>query len=463
MKTPRSKPFPQFTPFWSVALTLAAYLLLRQFPDADLLIQVPLEHFYIVSAASALTAIVAVAMGFIGLRLRNQQVIFVSLAYTSLAILFTLHGLSTPGMMLPFTRVVGIAAILSIAVMSVWLWLSSLPGDHPAVKPFARFGGRLLPGWTLLLLALSVWAFKVPDIVAWVPVDLEPFKWGVTAVTLFFALASSVRYWRSFRYSKFPFQAAVAHAAGLVAVSEVIMISGEVWRASWWLYHVYLLVSAVLSVSGLVQQYKRDETLALAVTGLFTLDLTERLEAGISPSVRALVAATEARDRYTAGHSRRVAQAALAFGSHLGLKPEELRALAQGCVLHDIGKLDIPDDVLNKPGALTAEERFEIERHTVRGFQICRQLGFMQEELDIIRHHHERYDGMGYPDAKLGEEIPKLARMIAIVDVFDALTSERSYRPAWGQENAIAYVRENRGQQFDPHFVDAWLEMIAAR
>jgi len=179
--------------------------------------------------------------------------------------------------------------------------------------------------------------------------------------------------------------------------------------------------------------------------------------------VRALVAATEARDRYTAGHSRRVAQAALAFGSHLGLKPEELRALAQGCVLHDIGKLDIPDDVLNKPGALTAEERFEIERHTVRGFQICRQLGFMQEELDIIRHHHERYDGMGYPDAKLGEEIPKLARMIAIVDVFDALTSERSYRPAWGQENAIAYVRENRGQQFDPHFVDAWLEMIAAR
>jgi putative nucleotidyltransferase with HDIG domain len=229
---------------------------------------------------------------------------------------------------------------------------------------------------------------------------------------------------------------------------------------SWWLYHLLLVLALAMAINGLLQQYSRGESFAAVVSGLFSTDPIERLEAGISPSVRALVAATEARDAYTAGHSQRVALAAVEVGSRMGLSPEELRALAQGSILHDVGKLEIQNSLLNKSGALSKQERVQIERHVIKGFEMCKRLGFMQEELSIIRSHHEHYNGNGYPDGLAGENIPKLARILALVDVFDALTSDRSYRQSWTTEKAIDYIMKNRGAQFDPDCVDAWLDIF---
>ncbi|MCW5876801.1 MAG: HD-GYP domain-containing protein [Anaerolineales bacterium] len=172
----------------------------------------------------------------------------------------------------------------------------------------------------------------------------------------------------------------------------------------------------------------------------------------------------EARDPYTAGHSCRVAQAAFDFASAaLRLPPEELRILVQGALMHDVGKMQVPQEVLNKTGPLTPAERALIESHPITGYELCARLGLMPPELAIVRSHHERLDGRGYPDGLSGDEIPQLVRLLSVIDVWDALTSARAYRPAWSPEEAREYLRQNSGAQFDAQLVEAWLAFTAGK
>ena len=159
----------------------------------------------------------------------------------------------------------------------------------------------------------------------------------------------------------------------------------------------------------------------------------------------ALARAIEAKDVYTQGHTERVSRFALAVGYHLGLSVEEQDALFKGGILHDIGKIAIPDAILNKPGRLTEEERKIIETHADRGEKICQPLNSIKPALQIIRHHHEKLDGSGYPDHLTGTRIPMVARIMAIVDVYDALTTNRAYRTAFPQDKAFE-VLEREGE-----------------
>ncbi|NHM33822.1 HD-GYP domain-containing protein [Bacillus sp. C11] len=144
------------------------------------------------------------------------------------------------------------------------------------------------------------------------------------------------------------------------------------------------------------------------------------------------------------------------LAEEMGLKPEELSIILQGTLLHDVGKISVPDHILNKPGKLTLEERNLIETHPVTGFDMCRGLGLLKEELSIIRSHHEKWDGTGYPDRLAGKNISLFARITAVADVYDALTSERSYRKAWTHAKSMEFLEANKGTHFDPSCVDAW-------
>ncbi|MBN1621108.1 MAG: response regulator [Endomicrobiales bacterium] len=154
----------------------------------------------------------------------------------------------------------------------------------------------------------------------------------------------------------------------------------------------------------------------------------------------ALARAIEAKDSYTQGHTERVSQFALLVGHHLGLSLDDQNALYKGGILHDIGKIAVPDAILNKPGRLTEEEFNIIRTHPDRGEKICKPLNSIRSALEIIRHHHERMDGSGYPDRFSGEKIGLLARIMAVVDIYDALTSNRAYRPALPQEKAFSIL-----------------------
>lgn len=171
-----------------------------------------------------------------------------------------------------------------------------------------------------------------------------------------------------------------------------------------------------------------------------------------------LASALESKDTYTRGHSERVANYALQISQTLGLSVREQQTVWQAAQLHDIGKIGIPDAILNKPGILDKEEREIMRTHPEIGGNICSTLSFARDFLPLIRHHHEHFDGTGYPDGLKGEEIPFLARIITIADAVDAITSQRSYRPARTIDYALEELAKGKGSQFDPVIAQVFID-----
>jgi len=444
---------------FAIVLPTALFYLIQMNGAVDLRLAMPNGHFYIVSAAALLAVALAAAVGVSGIRLRNTKVILLSLAFVSLAEVFAVHGLSTPGFVMHESHLPGFAAQMSIVLTSLWLCLSSVSSDHPLIAFFSRHKMWLLPVWTVVLAVSGAATLLDPHIVDFLPMKSSPVNGLLIGITIACNLITMYRYYRTYLFLRFPLQIAIVYSAGWLIVSQIIMVAGETWRLSWWLYHFLLLGSMIMMVAGLIRQHSASRSLMGALRALFTNDPIERITSGLSPSVKALVMATESKDSYTAGHNLRVTMYALRLAEEMQAKPELLRAIAQGTIVHDVGKIYVPDAVLNKPGRLTPEERAVIETHPVKGYDMCRSLGFMKEELAIIRSHHERWDGAGYPDKLAGEAIPLVARIVAVADVYDALTSSRSYRQAWTHEEATRYLAEQRGTHFDSLCVDAWVRL----
>ena len=168
----------------------------------------------------------------------------------------------------------------------------------------------------------------------------------------------------------------------------------------------------------------------------------------------------EYRDRETEGHSRRLVELSTRLARALGSSEEEIITLRRGALLHDIGKLAIPDEILLKPGPLNQEERKLLEQHPVYAKQMLSHISFLQSAIEVAYGHHEHWDGLGYPEGLKGEQIPLPARIFAIVDQWDALTSDRPYRKAWVREKVITYLKENKGKIYDPRIVDVFLTLI---
>ena len=176
----------------------------------------------------------------------------------------------------------------------------------------------------------------------------------------------------------------------------------------------------------------------------------------------ALAAAMAARDPCTEAHTRRVAQLARTIGRRMGLAPEAQDALYRGGILHDIGKIGIPDEVLLKPGELDFEEQITIHLHPIIGEQIAAPSESAADLLPMIRHHHERYDGTGYPDRLAGDQIPLLARILSVCDAYDAMTSDRPYRTRLSATDALTVLRNGSARQWDPRVVRSMIDEIEA-
>jgi putative nucleotidyltransferase with HDIG domain len=448
-----------FWPLFTLFVPLVVFEFLRANPSIDIRFIFPRGHFYIVSSVVILATFIAIAVGISGYRLRNSKVIFLSLAFISLAETFAVHGLSTPGLLMHVTHLPGVAAQISILLASIWLWLSSLPSDSYLITKLSGFRGGLIPIWTVSIGLLAVIVILNPHLLDFIPLDQNPVNWIMTVSVISLNLVTVYRYFQSYRYSRFPLQMAIIYSSCLLMVAQYIMVEGVIWQSSWWIYHFLLLVAMLIMLLGLFKQYSANKSLTMAIKALFTTDPLERITSCLSPSVRSLIVATEEKDPYTGGHNFRVTLYAMKLADEMHLSPEQLRSLSQGSIVHDVGKINIPDEILNKPGRLTSEERTIIETHPVIGYEMCRMLGFMKEELSIIRSHHEKWDGTGYPDNLKGVNIPILARIVAVVDVYDALTSHRSYRQAWTHDKAIQLLLENKGTHFDPSCVDAWIRI----
>ncbi|MCD6228404.1 MAG: response regulator [Candidatus Omnitrophica bacterium] len=188
--------------------------------------------------------------------------------------------------------------------------------------------------------------------------------------------------------------------------------------------------------------------------------LYSTLEDSYIRTVTALTSAIDAKDHYTKSHSEHVSQYAVAIGREMGLSEREIEEIRQACQLHDLGKIGVHDYILTKPGKLTPEEWEEIRQHSLKSAEILKPLIFLGEAIDLIKQHHERYDGKGYPYGLKGDQIKLGARIIAVADSFDAMTTDRPYRRARTKEEAIEEIKKCSGTQFDPKVVEAFLRIV---
>lgn len=196
-----------------------------------------------------------------------------------------------------------------------------------------------------------------------------------------------------------------------------------------------------------------------AADAIENIALYENIYDNLFSTLYAFVTALEVRDLYTRKHSTRVAKYANTIAKAMDCTDEEIDIISFAGSLHDIGKIGIRDDILLKPGRLTDEEYEKIKEHPVIGAEIIGKLGLWDREMEIIRHHHERFDGKGYPDGLAGEQIPKLARILCVADSYDAMASDRAYRKKMNKEDVLKVIKENSGTQFDPSAVKAFLSV----
>ena len=212
-----------------------------------------------------------------------------------------------------------------------------------------------------------------------------------------------------------------------------------------------LIESGIKSIKQMYEIKKINEELT---------ESNEKLEQAYLDMVETLRFTVEAKDTYTRGHSDRVSEYSVLLGQKVGLSDEELKLLKIGGLFHDIGKIGIPDSILLKPDKLTDEEYSEIKNHPSIGAHILGSAAAFKEMIPIVKHHHEKFDGRGYPSGLKGEEIPYLARIAAIADTFDAMTSRRSYRNALDLQIVIDEIERCKGTQFDPQLADVFLDIL---
>lgn len=211
----------------------------------------------------------------------------------------------------------------------------------------------------------------------------------------------------------------------------------------------------------------------VAITSLLLYVLVHRDFSRIQHAARALeesyeatlqgwVKALDLRDRETEHHTQRVTELTVRLAERMGIPKENLEHIRRGALLHDIGKIGVPDAILLKPGALDEEEWTIMRQHPVHARNFLEQIEYLRPALDIPYAHHERWDGTGYPQGLKGEEIPLPARIFSVVDVWDALTSDRPYRAAWDHQKAMEHIRAGSGRHFDPAVVEAFAKLLRA-
>ncbi len=416
-------------------------------------------HVLCVSLGAALATASALALTIAGARAGDGRAVLVGVAFSVMAALLLLHGVTTPGVWFEMNGVVALTGGLTIPVGGAILALSALPsvGRRGAVRPLLL----LLCVSVLLVLGLGVAALVEPSLVPGVPAPRSGEAYALLAAGLAFYGVLALRALRTFRLTHRLGDLAVAIGIVWLAAAMVPALVQTYWNLGWWLAHGLELLGIALVAVPVAIDLRRGSAQSRPLVGdLHARQLVRDEEAFLGSHVRALLVSLAAKDTSTEEHTRRVALRAVEIGEEIGLPASRLRELALGGLLHDIGKLSVPTEILRKPGALTDQEFEEVKRHPGSGDDLLRDLGGFGDTVhELVRHHHERLDGSGYPDGLAGEAMALDVRILAVCDVYDALVSDRVYREAWSHERAIALLRD--GSQFDQRCVDA-LERVVA-
>jgi HD-GYP domain-containing protein (c-di-GMP phosphodiesterase class II) len=308
--------------------------------------------------------------------------------------------------------------------------------------------------------AYLVIAIAAPTWLDWVPFPSKPF---VYAIALLACACYAFAGWRSlqaYRMALLPLQGAMALSMVFLVESQLFLLGGSLGRLSWWEYHVVMLIGFFSASCALLWQFRATGDLGVIVEGLFLRERISGMRQNDPRALPALIAAVSAKDNETSNHIERVSELSVAIGRHMGLAENRLELLRLAGRLHDVGKIGVPNAILRKPGKLTPAEYAEMKQHSNRGWLIATRSPALVDVASIIRAHHERMDGSGYPDGLIGEGIPLESRIVSVADYWDALTGSRPYRGPMPTDEAAALTRESAGSHLDPHCVDALFAVV---
>ena len=446
----------------ALAAPMIAFALLLVVPALDPKIMASSLHFYAVSF-TALAAAIACAVVIASARtMRHTRLLFLGLAFFAIAGVFAVHGLATPGFFIEhYHSSVSVSAWLSVAAGSAFVALSAVGLPARAERIIERNGLAIFGGAVALISAYIALSLMVESWLDWVPIQKRSVQLGLGIAGMALICFAIWRYYQAYLFARLPSQLAMVATLAILLEVQTIILWGRVWHLSWWLYHGLYGVAFLVLFSGWAIEVWRSGTLRAIADALSMRDALAQLNRGLEAPILDLVDAIEIKDEETFGHVRRVSAHALVIGQRLGLSAGELRSLVVAAEMHDVGKISVPNSILAKPGPLTDEEFEVIKTHTVRGEEIAQQVNALRGLAGIIRSHHERLDGSGYPDGLVGEEIPLLARIVAVADTYDAMTSKRPYRAGVSHMATMAEILRGRGVTLDARCVDALVAIFA--
>jgi len=417
-------------------------------------------HFFALGISAGLAAAAAVVLTVSGARRGDARSVLIGTAFSSMAALLCIHGLMTPGFLVGMNGLVAFAGAATLPVGGAVLALAVIPELRrpSAVKPVLMLQAVLLT----LIVALGTVGLADPELVPAVPEAGSTAAWIALVVGVALYGALGIRAGRTYLLTRRFADLTVVFGLVLLGVSLFPGLLMRYYELGWWLGHAWELIGIGLVGVPVALDLHRGAQSRPLTNDLRASELVSAADAFMGPTVRALLVRLAHKDDYTAEHTRGVALRAVQVGEELGLAPVRLRELAIGGLLHDVGKLAVPNEILQKPGALTDDEFDVIKRHPDMGADLVRELGFSAQVGKLVRDHHERLDGSGYPRGLGAPDLDIETRILALCDVYDALLSKRVYRDAWTLADTLELISRESGTKFDPACVDA-LERVIAR
>jgi HD-GYP domain-containing protein (c-di-GMP phosphodiesterase class II) len=416
-------------------------------------------HFYGVGVSALVAMVAAVALTTAGARAGDARTVVVGGGFSVMAALLAVHGLVTPGVLVGPNGVIALTGGATLPIGAAVLALSGLQQFNSPNS--IRRVIALEAIFAAAILSLTLVGVLVPRVVPPVPAARSPAALLLLAIGLLLFAALAVRAANTFLLTR--------RVADFAVVFGLVLLGSALYGAlvltfmdlGWWLGHLFEVVGIAVVGASAAYDLRRGRRSRPLAGDLRAVEIVASEEAFLGARVRALMIRLAAKDTSTEKHTRRVAALAVEMGERLGLSAGRLRSLAIGGLLHDMGKLSVPDTILQKPGPLDDDEFAHIKLHPQRGRELLAELGGFDEAVKrLVLDHHERLDGGGYPRGLGAGDLDLETRILALCDVYDALVSPRVYRPAWTVEEALALIRNEAGTAFDPQCVDALFEIL---
>ena len=412
----------------------------------------PAVAFTTIVVLTTLCLIGSVAVLIVGWRHQLAEIAMLGSALSVASVLPLAHGLTIPGVLFGPNSAVNVTAFVAVPL--------ALVAGAPLLAPSTALSRAVARSWRTWSLAATVAGGVVeagflcfPN-AASSPTSGTPLAIAVVAVSLTGTLVLAARQIRLYRIGGRTASFVAAAGVSYLGLSSLVWLGAAPYSLAWWLAHGVDGLGVLAATAGLLIAHRRDGGIVPTLRPVLNRDPLVALELGLTPVVRRFVAALAQKDVVTRNHVVRVAELAMRSGVRAGLAADRLRALGLGALLHDVGKLATPDAILTKAGALTDDEFAVMRQHTTDGAALLEPWPLLAPAAPLVRWHHERADGRGYPDGLHADRIPTEAALISVCDAWDAMTSDRPYRAGMDDESAIAILAAGSGTQWTPGAVE---------